>query len=118
LVAAISHKKLRQLELEGLRPPEAPEPRVARSASTVGDAFGTISTQRMSLRVEEKIDPDRLSAPPQMLLESRQEQSDSPIIESVPAAWLERARKDLNYSAVTNATVIPAAPAGEKIVVE
>jgi hypothetical protein len=82
------------------------------------NGFEMIAAQGMSFRIERQANPEDLSAPPQMLLDSRREQPDSPIIESIPAALLERARKDLDYSSITNTTVVPVAPTGEKIVVE
>jgi hypothetical protein len=114
LAAAFFHKQARRLEIEGARP-QAVELREVRAARLTNDLAAPIAVQGLSLRVDAQSDsePTSLAA---LALGQKNERQDSTIIETIPATLLERARRDMTLSELTNAA--PARPTGEKIVIE
>ena len=126
LWAAISHNRARRLQIENAHP-KAPEPETpsqpVKKVSTES-LETTIATQKMSLRVEapveleDPLEANSLQAHKSLLLSARPEQTPSQIIGSDPKAFVEEARKSLDYTPPTNAIPVLETASAEKIVTD
>ena len=101
LAAAVAHKRVRRLQIEGSRPPEV-------------ELLVNVSTQVMSFRVGEEIKlEDPLEPRHTILMNVPPQKPPAPIIHSTPARTIEMARKEsaeTPSSSQTNAPVAAGKP--------
>ena len=97
LAAAIAHKRVRRLQIEGSRPPEV-------------ELVVNVSTQVMSFRVGEEIQLDVPLEPKHTILMNVPPQKPpAPIIHSTPAKTIEMARKEFAETPTSPPTNSPVA---------
>ena len=97
LAAAIAHKRVRRLQIEGARPAEI-------------DLLVNVSTQVMSFRVGEEIQlEDPLEKRHTILMNVPPQKPPAPIIHSTPAKTIEMARKESVETPTSSPTNSPVA---------